>query len=295
MTFAMSNALLAAAAITTQPAEELRQEPTGMLRVVLAAGVCALVVSLARCIIRPERLRLAGSPGRPNRVNPFHLLVLFLLWVGLLSLAMYPADIRWQLLAQNVGELLWLFALLATGAVVFPLGLRRGMGLSARHWAFDAGRAILSYLAVLPVCYGILLLSVFLTQYLPPEQAQKLQKAHPLLVAISQLSPAWQTLAATLAVLLAPVAEEVFFRGFLQSMLRRYAGPWPAVIIASCIFAGMHVTAEPLSVAPLVVLGVALGYSYERTGRLLAPILMHCLFNAMFLADELIRRGVATG
>ncbi len=36
---------------------------------------------------------------------------------------------------------------------------------------------------------------------------------------------------------------------------------------------------QPHVVAPLIVLGVILGYVYERTGSLVAPITMHLLFN----------------
>jgi membrane protease YdiL (CAAX protease family) len=81
------------------------------------------------------------------------------------------------------------------------------------------------------------------------------------------------------AVLLAPVVEEIFFRGIIQSMLRQQIGrPWIAVIITATVFGLMHL-AVPYSVPPLIFFGITAGYLYERTGRLLAPIVFHMLFN----------------
>ena len=65
--------------------------------------------------------------------------------------------------------------------------------------------------------------------------------------------------------------------------MRHHFGPWPAVLVASAIFAAAHCT-QPQAVPSLFVLAVVIGYNYERTGRLLAPILIHALFNAANLA-----------
>jgi membrane protease YdiL (CAAX protease family) len=97
----------------------------------------------------------------------------------------------------------------------------------------------------------------------------------------------WHVLSLVSAVVLAPLAEEVFFRGLVQSVLRNYFGsPWVAVALASLLFASVHMD---LHWAPaLTALGLVLGYSYERTGRLLAPVLIHALFNGVSMVDELI-------
>ena len=76
----------------------------------------------------------------------------------------------------------------------------------------------------------------------------------------------------------------MFFRGIVQSMLRRWTrGVWPAVLASSALFAAFHIN-QPQAIPSLFALAVALGYSYERTGRLFAPILAHALFNAVNLA-----------
>lgn len=89
------------------------------------------------------------------------------------------------------------------------------------------------------------------------------------------------------AVILAPLLEELVFRGILQTSLLRLLGGrrWPALLLASAIFALTHggvVTWHGL--LPLMVIGLVFGYVYERTGSLLAAILTHALFNAANIA-----------
>jgi membrane protease YdiL (CAAX protease family) len=88
------------------------------------------------------------------------------------------------------------------------------------------------------------------------------------------------------AVVVAPVAEECFFRGLLQTTLRNVFGrPWPAVLITACMFGVAH-SQQPQVIPTLVLLGVLLGASYERSGSLVAPIVLHCLFNVKTLVWE---------
>jgi membrane protease YdiL (CAAX protease family) len=187
------------------------------------------------------------------------------------------------LLAGPAGQLLWLAGSLAVAAATFPTGLSRGMGLSLRHWPWDTARAVLAYLLILPVCHGLLQLMAFL---LP----DALVRPHTLFVYMGQVGPAWQVLAVFSAVLLAPVAEEVFFRGLLQSMVRQYTGrPWVAVVLTSLFFAAVH---APLwhTLPALFALSIVLGYNYERCGRLVPSVLIHVFFNGVAMVEWFLRR-----
>lgn len=81
------------------------------------------------------------------------------------------------------------------------------------------------------------------------------------------------------ALIVAPVAEELIFRGYLFGVLRRYAGRWWAMVISGMVFAAIH--AHIPSLAGLFVLAVALTLVYEGAGSLWASILMHSLFNGI--------------
>lgn len=76
-----------------------------------------------------------------------------------------------------------------------------------------------------------------------------------------------------------PVAEEIFFRGFLLGGLRSRVGPWPAILISSGIFAVFHIA--PGLYVPTFVLGVAFGWVYLRTRSIWPSILAHGLHNTL--------------
>jgi membrane protease YdiL (CAAX protease family) len=125
---------------------------------------------------------------------------------------------------------------------------------------------------------------------------------HDALESITQYSQlSVRILIVVVAVAAAPVVEELVFRGMLQTMIRSYlaarrsplaaqgtgyeegaaerSGAWPAIIISSALFASIH--AIPAHWPALFVLGVCLGYSYEKSGSLLRPFFIHSFFNAI--------------
>jgi membrane protease YdiL (CAAX protease family) len=80
-----------------------------------------------------------------------------------------------------------------------------------------------------------------------------------------------------MAVVVAPVAEETIFRGYLYGVLKRYAGGVVAALITAGMFAAMHGSLSALP--PLFVLALCLTLAYEATGSLLVNIFMHSMFN----------------
>lgn len=95
----------------------------------------------------------------------------------------------------------------------------------------------------------------------------------------------WEALlAVATAVLLAPVLEEVVFRGALHQGLRHRTGFWPATLLSSGVFAAVHlevVMSSPVFLVQLFLLGVLFAWLLERTGNLAAPIVAHLVFNAI--------------
>jgi membrane protease YdiL (CAAX protease family) len=96
----------------------------------------------------------------------------------------------------------------------------------------------------------------------------------------------WYLALVAMVVFVAPVMEEVMYRGLVQGTLVQVGVKrWPAILITSAAFTVMHIGAvEPHALASLFTLSLAFGWIYERTGRLTAPIAMHMLFNATNLA-----------
>jgi membrane protease YdiL (CAAX protease family) len=85
-----------------------------------------------------------------------------------------------------------------------------------------------------------------------------------------------------MAVIVAPVAEEVLFRGYLYGVMRRLGGRIPAILTSSLLFAAIH--ANLPSMPGLTILAVILCLLYERTGSLWATMTMHAAFNAITIA-----------
>ncbi len=83
-------------------------------------------------------------------------------------------------------------------------------------------------------------------------------------------------------VLVAPIAEEIVFRGWLLKMLRRY-GDVAAVLFTSLAFGLMHGTL--VQSAPAVFIGLLLGFIALKYRSIVPTILIHMATNAMSIAD----------
>ena len=88
--------------------------------------------------------------------------------------------------------------------------------------------------------------------------------------------------------------EELVFRGAVQGTLRRAFRPMVAVGIASGLFGLVHLVAltgggsQLTYVAVAAVLGLILGYAYEKTANLVVPAVVHGLYNAVLFAVQYV-------
>ena len=82
-----------------------------------------------------------------------------------------------------------------------------------------------------------------------------------------------------LAVVLAPLSEEILFRGFIYASLKSRCPRWVALGVMAISFSAMH-QHWPVFL-PLVFLGIVLGLVYEYTGSLWSSIILHALFNTV--------------
>jgi membrane protease YdiL (CAAX protease family) len=88
-------------------------------------------------------------------------------------------------------------------------------------------------------------------------------------------------LASLVAIIFAPVTEEVLFRSVLYLPLRRHVGVVPAALMVSVAFSLVHM--YPLGAGNLVVLSLTFVALLEVTGTLWAPILAHGLYNGLMI------------
>ena len=81
--------------------------------------------------------------------------------------------------------------------------------------------------------------------------------------------------------LLAGTAEELFFRGFMQTRLRQRLGPWPAIGITALAFGLMHF--DPLHTPLALLLGLFLGWITELSGSIVPAMVVHVVNNAVWV------------
>jgi membrane protease YdiL (CAAX protease family) len=94
-------------------------------------------------------------------------------------------------------------------------------------------------------------------------------------------------------IVVAPIAEELLFRGFLFRVLRMRMGFWAAALIDGVLFGLVH---GSLVIVPvLAFLGVALCWVYERTGSLFPCIAIHVLNNTIAYGGTTDHGWVAAG
>jgi|1186.fasta_scaffold55538_1 membrane protease YdiL (CAAX protease family) len=87
---------------------------------------------------------------------------------------------------------------------------------------------------------------------------------------------------AFLVAVVAPVAEEFFFRGFFFTALKNWRGLWPAAILTGLVFGAIHgSSADVAFLLPLAFFGFSLCLLYEKTGSLYPGIAVHCANNSI--------------
>ena len=157
-----------------------------------------------------------------------------------------------------------------------------GMGRNPARWV---GPAAGFYLALMPfllfasvVYQGILVANGY------PPSLQEIAKL------ISGDHPLWLRLyLGFLAVALAPLFEELVFRGVVLPLLSRSLGLGAGIFLTSLLFAAIHLHLP--SLAPLLVVATGFSLAYVYTRSLWVPVIMHGIFNGVNLALLLALRN----
>jgi membrane protease YdiL (CAAX protease family) len=275
----------------------------------------ALLIPLWRRLTGRPPDPLHGAPLRINDLTPLQVWGCFIINFLGASVGAYaarrifagapPESLRARegILGANIAQVLTIAAVLSVAAGAFR-GRLKGFGLGRRPLRRDLLWAVPACLAGIASTTALVWLTDLAIRRLwpgfePPSHTvfQTLEDPE---------TPGWMRVLAFLgAGVLAPISEELLFRGILQSSLVRLAGilarrqpgspapidyrpirwawrRWIPILVVGAIFGAMH-SVTPQNVPALMVLGVLLGFLYERTGSLTLPILVHMLFNCKSL------------
>lgn len=278
----------AAAADITAPVEPALAAPL----VAMAVVACAASLVIATRLVRRLRRGLPVVEPRPHPPATWSggdVALVALVYVGLLAAAgtivTASSSLRVQLFADIVTRLV---ATLAGVGVLRSGGAPRGVcGWVAGRWRDDL-RLALGGLGL--VLAPLLAIAALLDRVVPYE--------HPLVSFLQEhRDPVAVALALVAAVVVAPVAEEFFFRRVLQGWLENRlpeADGAAAVGLSAAAFAAAHL-GHGLAAAPLFLFGIVLGVVARRTGSLVPCVLLHALFNAVGVGLTLLSPATAGG
>jgi membrane protease YdiL (CAAX protease family) len=167
------------------------------------------------------------------------------------------------------------------GFVAVAMYFARLGGRAVRSWQFGLrspgigwGWASLLIVALLGV---FLVLTALWAGAVHPKEDTKLLETFG-----SNEGTALLLLSAGLTCVVAPICEELLFRGFIFTALRNWRGTLPAALLTGLIFGGVHYGSAPaLDLVPLAALGFGLCLLYRYSGSLYTSIAAHSLNNSL--------------
>ena len=211
-------------------------------------------------------------------------------WIGgLIYLPLYTFGLFWilALVFRALGRtptalqanLIYFLTNFVVVSLLFHRWLIASLSVVTRHfWSFLQA-AVLGFLFYYALNWLLGMLLIFLELVVPnPNDAY-----------LSELAVGNFRLIAIATVLLAPLVEETLFRGLIFGNLHRKSR-LAAYLLSTLLFAALHVwqyvgqvgwSATFLCAVQYLPAGVALGWTYEKSGTIWAPILVHCLINAV--------------
>jgi uncharacterized protein len=157
------------------------------------------------------------------------------------------------------------------GAVVLLVVGRRRAPLSALGWRPASTRWLLLAIPLALAGYVLVLIAGVIGNLLFPHAHNGQPQA------VRDAFGHYQLLAVVAVSVIAPIAEETFFRGFVYGWLRRRAPLGAAVMLSALVFSAAH--AELALLIPIFVLGCMLALVYEHSGSLLPGMIIHAVFN----------------
>lgn len=217
--------------------------------------LCALVVAVVISLVMAGAIAVLG---------------------GLVS----PASLQMLLIGDTptVPQLvLWSATLeLAMLLVVYLRIVRPGV-ITWRQMGFTTDSAVAKVGVGLAVGLGVLVVSGLLEQLLRLVGIRQTQSE--MFTAVSNASPLELAVILAAVGVLAPIAEEVFFRGYVFGAYSKEKGLWQAFLFSSLVFAVVHFNLEAM--LPLFVVGAALAATYRATGSLAPAIIAHGVNNCV--------------
>ena len=151
------------------------------------------------------------------------------------------------------------------------------LGLSPVNMSHNARQGVIRYLITLPIIIlaGYVVNAVFSYYGITPEMQDVVQWV------LDEKSPLILGCLLFFGIIIAPIIEEILFRGFLLSALKKSFGGRYAVTMSAALFSAVHI--DIFAFLQIFILGLLLGHLYEKTKTLAASIIVHITHNLLTL------------
>lgn len=263
--------------------------------IICLTGITIFAIWLLRTSL--GQTSLSDSPVRRHCMSGFTAFIPLIMWfVGVNSAMIVTNQLasklsEWQIAAVSNAVIcicgtLGIIISLLFAREYFVHGLK-GFGLNIKTIGRDIPAAIINLFSVWPIIFmAVVLIDFAGRKYYGPQFEMARHEQLQMLSDHGQLS--LKILIAVVAVIIAPVMEEIIYRGFIQTQIRSVTQrPWLAIIFSSAIFTFSHINIMHWPV--LFILGACLGYSFEKSGSLFRAIFIHIIFNAISIIGVLIQ------
>ena len=186
---------------------------------------------------------------------------------------------------------------LATQGLTLSLSIYSG-GIAAVFfvilWSTLRGWSWLDYLAIRGFSWksfriGFAGLAIFLVLTYPSGEAAD-QRSGDFTVQAYQTA-VFPFLFITALVVVAPIWEELFFRGFMHRGLAAAWGPTPAIIFCSACWAMVHVQYDYSLILVLFLVGIFFGFTRQLSGSTLLTVLLHASMNGVAIIEMIVHAG----
>lgn len=268
-----------------------------LLGTILCSILGGSIVILATLFIMPRRItppEHREQVAAPQKYGALTIYSVFIGWLAtqlaisvLLQSAMKDAHFSKQgalvagavmffmYLIQNGPGILWVYFLaLKPRAIKFFEGVRLRFKVDRNGPFRLVMYGFLTWLAAVPC---VVISYLIAAKYFGSQGSSNPVISFVLQAARDNSIPAVAIFYLTLGVL-APICEEILFRGFLYSALRRYWGIFPSMLLSAGLFAGIHLDAGGF--LPLMTLGMLFAFTLEKTRSILPCIVAHGLWNS---------------
>jgi membrane protease YdiL (CAAX protease family) len=216
-------------------------------------GIQAILIGLAvPVLLWASSLAVSVSQGEPSDLSSGEIIANLLLQIILLDGIFVGVPIMYALVRYRMG---W-----------GGLGLRP---FDRDLWWMPVVAAAGAHVAI--IAYSLILSGIGGDSAVPKQEDINNLFDNPAILPLTGLA----------LVVTAPLAEELFFRGFIFAGLIRYAGVFWAMALSGLIFAAFHVTSGDTVglLLPFTLVGMLFAWLYYRTGSLWTNIGAHLLFN----------------